>query len=556
MITQLIISQFAIVEHLSIDFSMGMTAITGETGAGKSIAIDALSVCLGARADASMVRHGASRADITAHFVIENATCLQQWLEYHQLDEGNDCILRRVINQDGRSKAFINGRVVPVSQLKALGQQLIQIHGQHEHQLLLKTDHQHALLNQYLSEPTLLDAMKRTYTQWKMAAQSWKTYEKQRDENDAHVKLLQYQLQELDEFAPVLGEFEKMEDEYKRLANSEQLIQQAQHTVTLLSESEEYNVLHLLSRAKQGIQDLVDLDGQLVSMVALLEEASIHIEEACYELRHYVDNMECDPERAAWLEARITKQIALARKHQVAPEALPECYQNKINEYAEYEQRNENGVDLKQQMEMYYQTMLVTAQKLHEKRCSVSKALAKRITQSMQELSMLKGRFDIKVKYNPEMLQDDGADTVTFWVSTNEGEPLQPIAKVVSGGELSRLALAIQVLTAQKTEMPILVFDEIDVGISGSTAAKVGHLLRELGSSTQVITVTHLPQVAGNAHAHLFVDKQNHQKKTKTIIKVLDTQGRISELARLLAGDKITVNTLANAKELLVEDVF
>jgi DNA repair protein RecN (Recombination protein N) len=552
MITQLTINNFAIVDQLLVDFTSGMTAITGETGAGKSIAIDALGLCLGNRSDASSIRYGADRVDISASFVLDDTPAAFAWLSENQLDEGNECILRRVINQDGRSKAFINGRAVPISQLKDLGQMLIQIHGQHEHQRLLRSDYQQLLLNHYMNEPTLLTQMHQAYKQWKDAVRTYQQYEASRQERDAHMQLLQYQLKELNEFSPIEGEYQQIDEEYKRLSNSEQLINLSQQSVMLLDETDDYNVNNLLSSVKNSVQELAELDPCLNSVYNMLEEASIQIKEASDELRHYSERLELDPARAMQLEQRISKQIALARKHHVSPETLPELHQNLLAEFKQINQQDEQSEQLKTDIKKYHQIAIEIAAKLHQKRLTISKTLAKNVTATMHELSMPNGQLSIDIAFNENRLNSDGADQVTFLVSTNAGQNPQPLAKVASGGELSRIALAIQVLTAKKMDTPALIFDEIDVGISGPTAAKVGQLLRELGQSTQVITVTHLPQVAGQANQHYFVSKQTNSKKTSTDMQKLDNNGRLNELARLLGGDKITDATLANAKELLI----
>ena len=552
MITQLTINNFAIVDQLLVDFTLGMTAITGETGAGKSIAIDALGLCLGNRSDAMAIRPGANRVDVSASFQLDDTPAALTWLTENQLDDGHECILRRVINQDGRSKAFINGRAVPISQLKDLGHMLIQIHGQHEHQRLLRSDHQLLLLNQYMNEPVLLSEMSQAYKKWKEACKAYQQYEQSKQERDAHIQLLQYQLKELNEFSPSEGEYELIDEEYKRLSNSEQLINISQQSIMLLDEADEYNVNNLLNNVKNNVQSLVELDPRLSDVHQMLEDASIQIKEASYELQNYANSLEIDPARVMQLEQRLSKQIGLARKHHIAPETLPALHQQLLAEFKQINHQDEQGEQLKANIDKYYQIALQFAEKLHQKRKMVSQALAKQITSSIHELSMPNGIFTIDLVYDKHRLTENGADSVTFLVSLNVGQVPQPLAKVASGGELSRIALAIQVLTAQKMDTPALIFDEIDVGISGSTAAKVGHLLRKLGESTQVVTVTHLPQVAGNAHQHYFVNKKISGKQTSTDMQVLDKNGRLNELARLLGGDKITENTLANAKELLI----
>lgn len=552
MLTQLTVNNFAIVDHLVIDLNSGMTAITGETGAGKSISVDALNLCLGARSDASFIRHGCDRLDISAHFILDDTPSALKWLTQNQLDDNNECILRRVISQDGRSKAFINGSAVPLSQLKDLGQMLIQIHGQHEHQQLLRTEHQQLILDQYLADNHLLDKMKAAYRLWKDTKDQYQNYEKSRHEREAHIQLLQYQLKELNEFAPIEGEYEQIDEEYKRLSNSEQLINTNQQLIDLLDENTEFNILSQLNQAKNIAHKVTELDNQLNNVAIILEEAYIQIKEACYELHHYADNLELDPSRLMLLEQRLSKQISLARKHHVKPAELPNLHQQLLDELKQITSQDEYGEQLKKDIETYYQQALSIAETLHKKRLKVATTLSKKITKSICELSMPHGHFNIDVKADENKLTESGFSQVIFLVTTNPGQPLQPIAKVASGGELSRIALALQVLTAQKMETPALIFDEIDVGISGPTAAKVGKLLRQLGQSTQVITVTHLPQVAGNAHYHYFVAKQTDGKHTQTRMTILDSEQRLNELARLLGGDKITANTLANAKELLI----
>ncbi|WP_392558472.1 DNA repair protein RecN [Orbus mooreae] len=553
MLTQLTINNFAIVDNLLIDFNSGMTAITGETGAGKSIAIDALGLCLGARSDISLIKHGSARLDISAHFVLDDTPSALNWLTENQLNDNNECILRRVVSQDGRSKAFINGRAVPIAQLKELGQMLIQIHGQHEHQLLLRADYQQTLLDQYMADNHLLSAMKLAYKKWKVETEKYTQYLKSRQENDAHIQLLQYQLKELNEFSPIEGEYQQIDEEHKRLANSEQLINLSHNLIDLIQENQDINLLNHLSNANRIAQDLASLDGQLIEISTMLDEAAIQIREASYEIHRYIDNLEIDPSRIMQLEQRLSKQISLARKHHISPEKLPELHQQLLDEFNQISNQDEIGEQLKQNIAQYQQEALSCAKALHDKRVKIAAILSQKITHSIRELAIPHGEFSIDIVDDSSKISETGIDQITFLVSTNPGQPMQPISKVASGGELSRIALTIQVLTAQKMETPALIFDEIDVGISGPTAAKVGNLLRQLGLSTQVITVTHLPQVAGNAHHHYFVAKQTDGKHTETNINILTQSQRLKELARLLGGDKITENTLANAKELLIQ---
>lgn len=498
MLAQLTISNFAIVRELEIDFHSGMTAITGETGAGKSIAIDALGLCLGGRAEADMVRRGATRADLCARFALKDTPAAQRWLEENQLESGRECLLRRVISADGRSRGFINGTAVPLSQLRELGQ------------------HQH-----------------------------------QSQERAARADLLQYQLKELNEFNPLPGEFEQIDEEYKRLANSGQLLSTCQHALTVLADGEEANLQSQLYTAKQLVSELVGMDSKLSGVLDMLEEAAIQLSEASDELRHYHDRLDLDPNRLFELEQRISRQIALARKHQVMPEELPAVYQAMLEEQRLLDDSAGSLESLSQQVVEHHQLALETARQLHALRQASADELTQLITESMHSLSMPHGVFAIEVAFDERHLTADGADHIEFRVTTNPGQPLQPIAKVASGGELSRIALAIQVITARKMETPALIFDEVDVGISGPTAAVVGKLLRQLGESTQVMCVTHLPQVAGCGHHHFFVCKETDGEMTETHMQPLDKRARLQELARLLGGSEVTRNTLANAKELL-----
>ncbi|MFW0767192.1 DNA repair protein RecN [Trabulsiella odontotermitis] len=551
MLAQLTISNFAIVRELEIDFQSGMTAITGETGAGKSIAIDALGLCLGGRAEADMVRAGASRADLCARFSLKDTPAALRWLEENQLDDGRECLLRRVISADGRSRGFINGTAVPLSQLRELGQLLIQIHGQHAHQLLVKPEHQKALLDGYAGEATLTQQMSDRYHQWHQSCRDLAQHQQQSQERLARAELLQYQLKELNEFHPQPGEFEQIDEEYKRLANSGQLLTTSQHALAILADGEEVNLNSQLYAAKQLVSELVGMDGKLSGLLDMLEEASIQLSEASDELRHYCDRLDLDPNRLFELEQRISRQISLARKHNISPEELPAFHQSLLDEQQQLDDQADSQETLSHAVAQHHQQALDAAKQLHTLRHNSAQELAQLITESMHSLSMPHGLFTIDVEFDAKHLTAEGADRIEFRVTTNPGQPLQPIAKVASGGELSRIALAIQVITARKMETPALIFDEVDVGISGPTAAVVGKLLRQLGESTQVMCVTHLPQVAGCGHHHFYVSKETDGEMTETHMLPLDKRARLQELARLLGGSEVTRNTLANAKELL-----
>ncbi len=552
MLSHLSVNNFAIVKSLQLELSKGMTTITGETGAGKSIAIDALSLCLGGRAEASSVRIGEDKTDVTAAFALDENIHATRWLEDNDLLDGNDCILRRTINKDGRSRAFINGSPVPLSQMKSLGQLLINIHGQHAHHQLMKSEYQLSLLDQYAGHASLLQNVRQHYQAWRTADIALKQLKENSASNLAQLQLLEYQIKELNELAIGEEEFPELEQEHKRLSNSGELALSCQQTIDIIYEGDDVNALALLQNASSKLQQLVELDSSLNHLPAMLEEAIIQVEEANGELRNYLDTIDVNPERMAFVEERFSKIMSLARKHHVLPEELYQHHQDLLAQIDALDSSDEKLQAKEQDVLAKCQTFSRASEKLNKSRNRYAKELNKLISQSMHELSMEKAKFKIDITFDAEHPTPLGMDSVVFLVSTNPGQPMQPIAKVASGGELSRMSLAIQVITAQKVDTPSLIFDEVDVGISGPTAAVVGQMLRKLGESTQVLCVTHLPQVAGHGHQQLFVTKQTKNNKTETSMYALDQEQRISELARLLGGSQITDSTLANAKDLLI----
>lgn len=552
MLAHLSVNNFAIVKSLQLELSKGMTTITGETGAGKSIAIDALSLCLGGRAEASMVRRGEEKTEVSAAFLLDNNLHASRWLEDNELLDGSECILRRIVTKEGRSRSFINGSPVPLSQLKALGQLLINIHGQHAHHQLMKSEHQMAMLDQYAGHLNLLKNTRVAYQNWRQADNHLKQLKENSLQNQAQKQLLEYQIKELNELAIGEDEFIELEQEHKRLSNSGELASTCQQAIELIYEGEEVNALGILQSASNALIELAELDPKLAALPDMVAEAIIQLEEANSELRSYLDNIDVDPSRLAYVEARFSKVMSISRKHHVLPEELYQHHQELLAQIEALDCSDEKMDELAANVEEKYHRFLECAEKLHKSRCRYAKELNKLITQSMHELSMEKAMFSIEVSNEGTHPSPLGLDSVCFLVSTNPGQPLQPIAKVASGGELSRISLAIQVITAQKVDTPSLIFDEVDVGISGPTAAVVGKMLRKLGESTQVLCVTHLPQVAGCGHQQMFVAKHSKNGTTETQMNLLDQEQRVCELARLLGGSQITESTLANAKELLI----
>ncbi len=553
MLTQLTVNNFAIVRYLTLDLNEGMSVITGETGAGKSIAIDALSLCLGYRSESSMIRNGADKADITATFIMQPSSPAYLWLQQHELlDEDNpqECILRRMINQEGRSKAFVNNRPLPISQLRELGQYLIHLNGQHAPQLLLKSEYQLEVLDNYAGIHSLLNEMSSQYHCWKKLHQQVKNFRQQCQETEARKQLLQYQVDELDEFAIKQGEFEEMEETHSRLSNSEALTALSQEVTDLLSENE-LNVDSMLYKAIRHLEDLVEVDSRYQSALNMLNESLIQVQEANSEVSDLAGKIEQDPDLLNELDTRISKTIQLARKHHVLPENLWQHHlllQEELQKLVDFAGNEEQLIAGEQAA---YQQSIQLAEQIYQKRLEAGKKLAEQVTAQIKHLSMENGEFFIDVQHDSKKISSNGADFVEFNLRSNLGQQAQPLAKIASGGELSRISLAVQVLTANKLSTPTIIFDEVDVGISGPTATTVGKLLRQLGKKCQVLCVTHLPQVASYGHHHFNVQKYVENNQTETQMSLLTQAERVQALARLLGGSKITDTVLANAQEML-----
>ena len=554
MLTQLTINNFAIVRQLEIELAKGMSVITGETGAGKSIAIDALGLCLGQRIETSMVREGQERAEICATFFIEPTNPAYQWLQEQELqdpDNPSDCILRRVINADGRSKAFINSTPVSASQLKEIGQYLVHINGQHASQLLLKNDYQLQLVDNFAAYPELLVKMREDYQAWKNLQNQVKTFQQKVAENEARKQLLQYQVEELDEFALRPNEYLELEEDQRRLSNSEQLTQLSQSALQLLSENETVSIDSMLYRATQYIDELSELDPRYVSVQTMLNDALIQVQEATSEVQHLASHIEQDPMLLQEIEQRLGQALQLARKHNVKPEELVEWHQKLKAELTALLDFSESEERLILEEKAAFEKMQHTAKQLHESRCQAAGKLAQQVTHSIKGLAMENAEFFIEVNSDLTKVTANGADNIVFTLRSNLGQQAQPLAKVASGGELSRISLAIQVLTSDQSAIPTLIFDEVDVGISGKTASVVGKLLRQLGDKCQVLCVTHLPQVACHGHHQFNVEKFTVDDKTETKMTALSQEERVPALARLLGGSEITDLALANAQEML-----
>ena len=555
MLLQLNIQDFAIVRSLDIDWQKGMTTITGETGAGKSIAIGALGLCLGQRTLTNVVRPDCKKADLAATFDIKHNKIVKKWLTNHDLVSDNDCILRRVISAEGRSKAYINGSQVPLAQLKEVGQFLINIHGQHDHQLIVKASEQRNLLDNYADHLELISDVKYHHQKWQQLNAELTQLQSEKISRDAKHQLLQYQVRELDEFALQQGEFNTLESDFKRYSNAQDLLNETLGALQSLSENEQFNILDSLNHTCENINALAKVDKSLANVALSLSEALVQLQDADAELHHYYEQLELDPQAYATIESRYSQALQLAKKHNTSPENIVQLHAELSSELISLSGDETRLISLNGEIEQAKQNYLSAAQLLSKSRTASAKKLSKLISGSMHELNMPDGEFFIDVEQgslnNLEQLSSNGLDNVKFLVSINKGQPLEAMHKVASGGELSRISLAMQVILASKVVTPTLIFDEVDVGISGPTAAMVGNKLQQLASNTQVICVTHLPQVASKGHQQLFVAKSSDSQHTETTMTELNPKNRVKEIARLLAGDKITEFSMANAQELL-----
>ncbi|WP_299180037.1 DNA repair protein RecN [uncultured Neptuniibacter sp.] len=550
MLNQLTIRDFAIVEQLDLELKQGMTVVSGETGAGKSIMLDALGLTLGDRAEAGAVRHGADKADISASFNIDTIPDAAQWLTDNDLDNDGECILRRVITKEGRSRCYINGRPTPAGQVKLLGEHLIAIHGQHEHQRLLKKDHHRELLDNFAGEAKLASQVRDAYQNWHRLAQELKQLSEQSAEQTARVQLLSYQIEELDQLGLQPEELKQLEDEQKTLANAGEILSTGQQMINLASDNEENNCAQLLNHCLHLLADIQSESPSVRQASEMLNSALIQVEEASTEIRHYLERVEINPERQQEVEERLSSIYEIARKHRITPEQLAEFHQRLCDELAGLNRSDEELEQLAKDVETTQVKYLQLAEKLSNKRASAAKKLSKLVDQQLHSLGMPSAQISVDMS-RLEKPTTNGLEDIEFLIITNKGQPAKPLAKIASGGELSRISLAIQVITAQTSTTPTLIFDEVDVGIGGAIAEVVGRLLCQLGEQAQILCVTHQPQVASQGHQHLFVSKRSDTLKTHTRIDQLDESKRIQEIARMLGGIDITERSVEHAREML-----
>ena len=551
MLSHLQIRDLAIVTALELELSAGLTALTGETGAGKSILIDALGLALGERADNGMIRSGSERAEVTAVFELPADSPALAWLKAEALDEEGECILRRSLSREGRSRAMINGRVVPLQQLQTLGNLLVEIHGQHAHQSLLKPAHQRHLLDGYGGHLALAEETARQFKTWQTSRKSLEQLTDAAEERASRLDLLRYQQQELSTLNVTADEVERVNQEHRRLSHMDQLRSQCAEIVDGLDETDP-SLRSLLARYSERLASLLPLDESLNEPREMLDGALIQIDECLTQLRTYLDDQELDPAGLQALEERLEAIHDAARKYRVTPEQLPDKLLQIETELNQLEHADVELATLQKQVGKLQAAYLDLAGQLSRGRQSAAARLSEEISQAMQGLGMAGGVFTVNLTPLPtEKAGASGLEQVEFQVSANPGMPLQPLSKVASGGELSRISLAIQVATIRYGTTPTLVFDEVDVGIGGGVAEIVGQMLRTLGASRQILCVTHLPQVAAQAMHHLQVKKQSSQQETQTFISQLQDTERVQEIARMLGGVKITAQTLAHAREMV-----
>ncbi len=553
MLRSLNIRDFVIVDELDLDLDHGFTVLTGETGAGKSILLDALSLVLGERADPSQIREGKSKAEISALFSLDGSLkeLISNWLDeqgFNLEDDGATLILKRIIDSSGRSRAFINGGIATLNQTKELGNHLVDIHGQHAHQLLLKTGAQRDLLDHQAQLQEQVLTVKGLYQVWQAAKKQLELAKSAGESLQKEQERLSWQLEELDQLAPKAGEWAEIDVEYSRLANAAKLIEGSQNALAMLSE-QEGNAEELLGKAFTEIEDLAKLDSHLEDAKISLESAQIQISEATHSLNRYLQKIDVDPDRLAEVEERLKALHSAAKKFKVTPEELPTTWLD-IKEKV-------NAIKDSQDLAALEKNLLATqaeynkaAKSLSLNRTKAAKTLEKLVTEAMQDLSMAGGQFVIGIEPLAEG-NAYGLENIEFLVAGHPGVSPKPLSKVASGGELARISLAISVITSEASQIPTLIFDEVDSGIGGAVAETVGKRLKELGQAHQVLCVTHLAQVAAQGHQHWKVEKQSSNNSTTSSITSLNRQERVEEIARMLGGTEITDTTRRHARELL-----
>ena len=543
---RMVLRDFVIVRSLDLDLENGFTVLTGETGAGKSILIDALQLVLGARGDAGVVREGAQRCEISAEFLASGP--VHRWLDDNGFatEKGEPLLLRRSIDAQGRSRAWINGSTATAGQLKALADELVDIHGQHAWQSLTRPDAVRQLLDDYAQITTT--ELRSLWNTWRESLRALEDARARQATLQQERERLQWQIGELDKLAPQPGEWDELNLQHGRLAHAQGLIDAAQGALQALDEGEPA-ATNLVSRAIQALQEQQHIEPRYGELAEVLQGALAQLEDACHDLQHHANHTEVDPAALEALDQRLGQWLSLARRYRCAPEELPLRLAEWKQSLAELE-RSADLEALQQSERSAHQALVRAAKQVSKSRSTAAQRLSKAITEAMQGLGMAGGRFEVRLLPLDEP-QSHGLENVEFLVAGHPGTTPRPVGKVASGGELSRIALAISVTTSQLGQAPTLIFDEVDSGIGGAVAQTVGQLMRQLGRDRQVLAVTHLPQVAACADHHLLVSKQQDAQGTASEVRVIDTDGRVRELARMLGGDRLSDTSLAHAREML-----
>ena len=556
MLTHIQIRDFVIIDGVELELGPGLTVLTGETGAGKSILVDALLLASGGRAGAEVVRHGAERAEVTATFTLKGNEAAAAWFKEQDLECDDECVLRRIVTSDGRSRAYVNGQATAIQAVRQLGETLVDIHGQMEYQSLMKRAAQRQLLDQHGDHSGLL----------REVGDAWKSLKSLRDQRAAaqaasqdraaRLELLRYHTAELSALDLKAGEVAELIAERQRVAQSGRLVQGAQEALQILRDAEDGSAEHAVARVLANLKQLAGFDTRLNNITQALDESLIALRESIDAIARYEGELEADPARQEWLEQRLAAIESIARKHRVEPGMLPALLQNLTAELRHLEDLTTTLEGIEAAVGKAEKIYLAGARKLSEARTTAAGNLGERVTTLMQGLGMPGGKFGVQLTQRAaEDAAESGLDDIEFMVSANPGQPPQPLAKTASGGELSRISLSIQVAAVESFRQPCLVFDEVDSGVGGGVAEMVGRQLRALGSANrgraQVLCVTHLPQVAAQAHAHVRVAKLTDGKTTRTTLHPLTADERVEEVARMLGGMEITDKAREHASEML-----
>jgi len=550
MLKSIFIKGLAVVNSLDLELDQGMTVLSGETGAGKSILLTAMKLCLGERADSNLLRPGVEKASITLTFQLEADSAALAWLHNNDLED-ELCIIRRTISKNGPSRTYINGQPVNLKTMQALSSHLIGIHGQHAHLELLQTSKQRQLIDNACGDKSRLSDCTKAYLQWKELTDEYLGLTEGRSDNENEKQLLRYQIEELEHANIEQLDYQKLLSEHTRLSNMGKITELAESQASSLYESD--NAIHSqISRSIQQLEALSELAPIFSSALEQINEAAILVQEAGHDIRHQLDSLDNDEQQIQTVERTLSEVHDLARKLHVTPETIKDCYLEvceKLDKIEGSDQRLEQlSIEIKSAEENYQKI----AQQLHKQRTLKASELSNSISKSIQMLGLPDGKLIIEVTQEKSSTPlANGLDTIQFNITTNPGMPAQPLAKVASGGELSRISLAIQLVTNQQKSTSTLVFDEVDAGIGGGIAETVGNSLRTLASNRQVICVTHLPQVASQGHQHLFVYKHKEKNQTETRVSLLSNEQRIEEIARMLGGKELSEKTLAHAQEML-----